>query len=238
MITLYCGGAVFDLPEASPFVTKTEVHLKMAGLDYRKERGFPSNGPKGQIPYIDDDGAVIGDSTFIRAHIERKYRHDFDAGLTERERAEAWAIERMLENHLVGAMVYARWLQPENFAKGPAHFFDGAPETERQKIREDAVARVTEALRAQGMGRHAPGEIVELGTKSLSALSVLLGDRPYLMGNTACGTDATAFAVIAGILTPFFECEIRKRAFGFSNLVAYADRMMRIYYPEHAWAAA
>ena len=56
MITLYGFGAGFGLPEISPFVTKTEVQLKMAGLAYRKERPMPPASPKGQLPYIVDDG--------------------------------------------------------------------------------------------------------------------------------------------------------------------------------------
>ena len=79
MITLYGFGTGFGLPEISPFVTKTELQLKMAGLAYRKERAMPPASPKGQLPFIDDDGDRIADSTFIRAHIERKYGFDFDA---------------------------------------------------------------------------------------------------------------------------------------------------------------
>ena len=79
MIILYGFGAGFGLPEISPFVTKTEVQLKMAGLAYRKERAMPPASPKGQLPYIDDGGEAIANSTFIRAHIEGKYGFDFDA---------------------------------------------------------------------------------------------------------------------------------------------------------------
>ena len=46
MITLYGFGAGFGLPEISPFVTKTEVQLKMAGLPYRKERAMPPASPR------------------------------------------------------------------------------------------------------------------------------------------------------------------------------------------------
>src|SRR6202000_3368828 len=81
MIILSGGGPNFGLPEISPYVTKTEVQLKMAGLAYRKERATPTDSPKGQVPFIDDDGERIADSTFIRAHIERKYGVDLDAGL-------------------------------------------------------------------------------------------------------------------------------------------------------------
>ena len=67
MITLYGIGPGFGLPEISPHVTKTEVQLKMAGLDYRTARGHAELSPKGQLPFIEDDGEFVADSTFIRA---------------------------------------------------------------------------------------------------------------------------------------------------------------------------
>ena len=122
MITLYGFGPGFGLPEISPFVTKTEVQLKMAGLAYRKEKAMPPASPKGQLPYIVDDAESIADSTFIRAHIEGKYGFDFDAPLNLQARAQAWAFERMIEHHVYWALVGARWVDPENFAKGPDAF--------------------------------------------------------------------------------------------------------------------
>lgn len=234
-IILYVGGAGFDLPEVSPYCTKTEVQLQIAGLRYRKERAMPEASPKGQLPFIDDAGVLIADSTFIRAHIERKYGIDFDEGLTARERAEAWAIERMLENHLGWASGYFRWLDPENFAKGPAHFFDAAPEAIREQLRQDVQGRVAVNIRAVGISRHTRAEIVWLADHSLSALSIVLGEKPYLMGERPCGMDATAFGILAGILTPFFESPLRRKAEDYENLVAYVERMMRRYYADHPW---
>jgi glutathione S-transferase len=236
MITLYGFGAGFGLPEISPFVTKTEVQLRMADLPYRKERAMPPASPKGQLPFIDDDGMAIADSTFIRAHIEHKYGFDFDAGLSLQARAQAWAFERTIEHHVYWAMVGARWVDPFNFAKGPAHFFDGAPEERREKLREDAQFRVAENYLLSGLGRHAPDEDIDLALRSILALSVQLGDKPYLMGEKPCGMDATAFAMLAGILTPFFSSRLRDRVQDFGNLAAYVDRMMRQYHPDFAWA--
>jgi glutathione S-transferase len=236
MITLYGFGAGFGLPEISPFVTKTEVQLKMAGLDYRKEKALPPASPKGQLPYIDDDAESIADSTFIRAHIEHKYGVDFDAPLNLQQRAQTWALERMIEHHLYWALVGARWVDAENFAKGPAHFFDRAPEHLRAKLREDAQFRVGENYILSGLGRHAPDEDIDLAARSLFALSVQLGDKPYLMGEAVCGVDATALGVLAGIFTPFFDSKLRERAETFDNLTAYVDRMMLQYYPDFAWA--
>jgi glutathione S-transferase len=235
MITLYGFGAGFGLPEISPFVTKTEVQLKMAGLSYRKQRAMPPASPKGQLPYIEDAAQSIADSTFIRAHIERKYGFDFDAGLDLRARAQAWAFERMIEHHVYWALIGARWIDSENFAKGPAHFFDGTPEHLRDRLREDAQFRVAENYLLSGLGRHAPDDDIDLAVRSLLALSVQLADQPYLMGERPCGTNATAFGALAGILTPFFDSKLRERAEEFQNLTAYVDRMMLQYYPDFAW---
>jgi glutathione S-transferase len=160
-----------------------------------------------------------------------------DGTLDARERAQAWAIERMLEDHLSWALSHIRWGIPENFDKGPAHFFDTAPEAVRATVREQARTKVSERLWAQGMGRHKPEEITELGGRSLAALSAMLADKPYLMGDRPCGADATAFGMLASVLTPFFDSPLRRKAESFPNLVAYADRMAGRYYPEDSWGS-
>jgi glutathione S-transferase len=235
MVTLFGGGPRFGLPEFGLLVTKTEVQLKMLGLPYAKELARPDQSPKGQIPFLDDDGTRIADSHFIREHLEKKLGKDLDAHLDARQRALAWAIERMLEDNLAPALRYMRWLLPENFAKGPAHIVDGAPEAQRPKLREELLGRVREALRAVGVARHSLDEVTALGERSLSALSLFLGDQPYLFGETASGVDATAFAMVAGMLTPFFASPLREKALGHPNLVAYAGRMMKEFFPEHPW---
>src|SRR5690349_13935611 len=225
-LILYATRAGFDLPDTSPFVLKTEVQLQMAGLAYERASAIPPQAPKGKLPYIDDHGRVVTDSTFIRAHVERTCGIDLDAGLDASQRAQAWAIERMLEDHLYFAMVWYRWLEPTNFAKGPAHFANAAPEEQREQLRRDLQARKQADLHAQGLGRHTPGEIAELGTRSIDALAVLLGDRPWLMGEAPSGVDATAFGMLACVLTPFFDTPLRRAAEAHANLTAYVARLM------------
>jgi glutathione S-transferase len=231
-IILYGAVEGFGLPAISPYVMKTEVQLKMAGLDYERRPARPQDSPKGQVPFIGDGEEKVADSTFIRAHLEEKYGVDLDAGLSEVERAQAWAIERMLENHFSwAAIVQSRWLTPENFAKGPARFFEGAPES----VREEVLDRVRTNYYSIGLGRHSELEVETLACHSLRALATILGEKPYLFGGTPCGVDATAFAMLAGIMTPFFESRLRERAEQFPTLVAYVDRMMARFYPEFGW---
>jgi len=234
MLTLYGFGPAFGLPDPSPFVIKTQVQLKMAGIPYRFDRAAPPTAPKGKIPFIQVGAHRVGDSTFIRAHIEKEHGFDFDKHLSAEQKAQAWAIERMLEDHLYFALAHARWMDDENFAKGPSHFFDGAPDSVRDQARE----RVRGNLTGHGIGRHSDAEITELGGRSIAALATALGDKPYLFGDTPCGADATAFGMMASVLTPFFDSPLRKRAESHANLVAYTARMMGQYYPEFAREAA
>jgi glutathione S-transferase len=230
-IILYGAFEGFGLPSVSPYVMKTEVQLKMTGLDYERRPARPQESPKGQVPFISDGEETVADSTFIRAHLEEKYGVDLDTGLSEVERAHAWAIERMLENHFSWAMLQVRWLIPENFEKGPSRFFDGAPEG----VREQVLERVRNAHYVSGMARHSELEVETLACHSLRALTTILGDKPFLFGATPCGVDATAFAMLAGLLTPYFDSRLRERAEQFPTLVAYVDRMMARFYPEFGW---
>jgi glutathione S-transferase len=233
MITLYAFGPAFGLPDPSPFVTKTMIHLQMAGLPYRTDLTGFAVAPKGKLPYINDDGEIVADSTFIRAHIERKYGVDFDEGLTVRQRAEAWAIERMLEEHLVWIAGWFRWAIEENFQKGPAQLFDKAPEFARARLIEETRAQMKQAQWAHGISRHSLAEITELGGRSLTALAALLGDRPYVMGDRPTGIDAMAASALAEVLCPYFDTPLRAEGESFPNLVAYTERMLQQYFQQN-----
>jgi glutathione S-transferase len=234
-LTLYGFGPYFGMPDGSPHVLKGHVLLRMAGLKYGTDTTLTlDKAPKGKLPVIDDAGEIVADTTFIRRHIERKYGFDFDRGLDRTERAEAWAAERMLEDHLYWVCLYMRWAIPENFENGPAHFFDGAPEAVREQVRACARARVIGALQAQGIGRHSVDEITDLGVQSLESLSALLGNRPWLMGEQPCGTDASMTGMLA-MLFSTLDFDLRRRALDLPNLAAYTDRAMAHFFPEHAW---
>jgi|1186.fasta_scaffold18644_3 glutathione S-transferase len=232
MITLYTFGPAFGLPDPSPFVTKAEMLLKLASLPYRTEASMAAfrKAPKGKLPYIDDNGTIVADSTFIRWHIEKKYGFDFDAGYDVRERATAWAVEKMLEDHLYWAAVFERWMIDENFNRGPRRFFDKAPTPLRPLIIGIARWKVRRNLQGQGFGRHSPEEITALGIRSLHAIADILGDRPYLLGDKPCGADATVFAFMSGVLCPVFESPLRRAAEERTNLIAYRDRLRGQYY--------
>lgn len=231
MITLYTFGPAFGLPDMSPFVTKVEMLLKMTGLDYRTDTHGFSKAPKGKLPYIDDDGEIVADSTFIRWHLERKYGIDFDRGLDEAERATAWALEKMLEDHAYWSVLHARWMDDENFKCGPRAYFQQLPLPMRLVVPRAARRQLAAQIKGHGMGRHSDEEIVALGTRSLDAAAGFLADKPFMMGSEQTGLDATAFAFVAGALCPTFKTPLRDAVERHDNLKAYLGRMTDRYYP-------
>jgi glutathione S-transferase len=236
MITLYTFGPFFGLPDASPFVMKAEVLLKMAGLPYTTNTDGYNKAPKGKLPYIADGGAIIADSTFIRLHIEKTYGVDFDAGLSPRDRGIAWAFEKMCEDHLYWPGVHARWMIDENFAKGPRQFFASAPAPLRPLFMVLARRQFRRNLWGHGMGRHTTAEMEELAARDIDALAEVLSQKPYLMGDRPCGADAAIFPMMAHALCPLFDTAIRTCTEQRPNLVAYRDRLMSQYFPDFAGA--
>ncbi len=231
MITLYNFGPAFGLPDSCPFVMKVEILLKMANLLYRTDATGFARAPKGKLPYIDDDGVVVPDSTFIRRHLEKKYRIDFDRGLNAAQKATAWALEKMAEEQLYWVILHDRWMIDRNFRKGPARFFDKVPTAIRPLVTATVHRRMRSALHAQGLGRHSPDEILALGARSINALADFLGDKPFFMGSEPTGADATMFAFVCAVLCPYFESRLRGVAERRDNLRRYVGRMTALYYP-------
>ena len=234
MITLYTFGPAFGLPDPSPFVVKAELLLKMSGLPYCTDTHGFRRAPKGKLPYIDDAGVLVADSSLIRCYLEEQHAIDFDAGFSPAQRGCAWAVEKMLEDQLYWPIVAARWGDDANFARGPALFFRQIPWPLRPMVQSLIRRKIRMALWAQGMGRHSTAEQLTFACRAIDAVAQLMGAQPYLLGETPCGADAAVFAFLAGAQCPHFETPLRAAVATHPNLVAYIERMQQRYYPNTA----
>jgi glutathione S-transferase len=231
VITLYNFGPAFGLPDPSPFVMKVETLLKMAKLPYRTDSTGFAKAPKGKLPYIEDDGVIVADSTFIRWHIEKKYRIDFDQGLDAVQKATAWAFAKMVEEQLYWVGVHERWMDDASFRKGPMMFFQKAPAPIRPFVAAMVRRQVRAKLHGQGLGRYTPDEILAVATRSIDAMADFLGDKPFFMGHEPTGVDATIFAFTCASLCPHFSSPSRAVAERHGNLRRYVGRMTARFYP-------
>jgi glutathione S-transferase len=231
VITLYRFGPAFGLPEGSPFALKTMLHLQWAGLSYKSigvqdDRRILSRAPKGRLPYIDDDGIIVADSTFIRFHVEKKYGVDFDERLTDAQRSMAWALEKMCEEHLYFALVDFRWRGDINFYRGPAQFFASIPVPLRSLVRSMVRRGNLRQLREQGIGVHSEEEVAKLACRDIDTLATILGGNQFLTGDRRSGADAFVAALIGTLRVPLFETPIRTHLEKQKNLCAYSERIL------------
>ncbi len=231
MIKVYGHGPAFGLPDPSAFVVKTLVLLQMAGEPYELVHADPRKGPKRKIPWIDDGGRLVPDSTFIRLHLEDTRGVDFDAGLSEAQKGAAWGIEKMFEDHVYWLVVVERWLDRANFEKGPRIFFEEVPAIVRPLVLGLVSRQVRRSLDGHGIGRHSPAERQLLAERAALAVAQCLGDKSWLMGEAPCGADATAYAMISSAICPLFEGPVRRAFEQHDNLVAYARRGTARWFP-------
>lgn len=222
---------LLGIPNASPFGMKAEILLKMSRLPFEVAMGDVRGAPKKKLPILIDGDKTIPDSTFIRLHLETEHGIDFDNGYSVDALATAWAVEKMLEDHLYWLIVYERWMVDENFEKGPATFFDEAPPVLRGLIKNMIRNKTKRDLFGNGIAQHSDDERAVLIEKSLSALSAALGENTYLLGDKPCGVDATVFGMLASTLCDLFDGPLRTHTLAHDNLVAYHDRMMAEFYP-------
>lgn len=232
MITLHTFGEAFGLPDASPFVIKAHILLKLSGQPYQTQpfAGGMKIGPKGKRPFIVDGGVTIADSTLIRFHLEKKYQKDFDEKLSARGKGLGWAIEKMCEEHLYFALVYFRWLYQDNFEKGPAQFFDKVPTLLRPLVKKMAIRNAQKTLHYQGLGRHTEAEISLLACRDIDALAEILGEQDWFGGASPCATDASAGAFLMSLLCGQFPSPPLEYAKTHPTLVAYAQRVQAQFF--------
>lgn len=234
MLILYTYGPVAGQPDPSPFVMKTMLQLSMAGIPFETRGGFLAlmRAPKGKLPYLRDaDGTVVADSGFIRDHIERTRGVDLDAGHDARDRALGWAIEKLLEDNLYFAALQVRWIRPTGFAAVERELFGRMPRPVRGLVAGMARRSVRKALSGQGMGRHSAAEIDGLADRAFQAVATLLGDKPYLLGDTQAGVDATLAAFTAAAACDAFPGPLRDAVLGRPNLMAHRDRVWARFGP-------
>lgn len=235
MTTLYGWGPMFDCPSPSPYVMKTDIQLQMLDIEFDRAIADLDSVSKHKAPYVEDDGEIIEDSNFIRAHFEKKLGRSLMDGLTRQQQAQSWAFERMAEGHLAAVMAGERWMNDANFAKGPAMFFAGAPEPMRSQIIRETRGNIRETRYGSGIGRHSHAEQLQLAAWDIAAIAAQLGEQTFLFGDEPTVADASVSAVLISSATPYFDTPLTDLITQHANLVRYMKRMRESYLADGVW---
>ena len=231
MIKLFQFAPAFGLPNASPFCMKLETYLRMAALPFELvNSGDVMKAPKGKLPYIDDGGTIVADTTFIIDYLKRRYGDPLDAALSPTERAVATAFQRLIEENLYWALVHVRWAEDAGWAKTREAFFGAMPVPLRWFVPALARRGLRAEMRGHGMGRHSAAEIHAIGCRDVTAIADFLADKPFMLGEQPTSLDATAHAFLANLLWAPVDSPILRHAQSRPTLEAYCRRMKQRYF--------
>ena len=230
MITVYQLPGAFGLDSASPFCLKLTTWLRLAGLDYTARTANLRKSPTGKVPYVDLGGELVADSGAIIARLARERGVTLDRDLSPERLATAHLVRRTLEESLYFALVTYRWKTDATFAELRELFRQLVPAPLMLVVPRMARKGVLQAMHAQGMGRLPMDAVFAHGVEDLRAVSQVLGDRPFLLGDAPTSVDATGFAMIASLHFAPHDNPM-KRFIAESNLAAYAERMKARAWP-------
>lgn len=237
-ITLYQPPVAWGTPNLSPFCIKLESYLRMAGLPYEVKLAELKSAPKGKVPYVEIDGNVMGDSQFIIDYLKRVVGDPLDAKLTPEQLALGHTVRRMLEECTYWYIVYMRWVDEAGWRAYTPVVETMVPRVVGSVPLQALRQHMRQVLHAQGTGRHSTEEVQRLATADITALATLLGNKPFLLGDSPTSFDATVYAFLVAIIAMPVDLAIKQYTISQDNLVEYCARFKSRFFRNWKPAAA
>lgn len=227
-LTVVTFNPAWGLPSTGPFALKLLKWLDLAGLPYaQRHEENPARGPKGKNPWIELDGERIGDTEAIIEMLARRSGFDIDAGRDAAALARNHAVRRMLEEHFHQVLEWELFVHPEGAAQiRRMAEATGVPAFASGLAAAYFCRHFRRQLHARGIARHRPDVIAAKGIADLDAVTVLLGDRPYLGGDSPSMADVTAFGLLAPMAKWPMHTPVADNLKARPMLMSYIDRMM------------
>ena len=220
MLTLYSYPGLYGVADNNPYGLKAFAFLKLCHLAFRHEHIFDAaKAPRGQLPYLVDGDATIGDSDAIITHLITRYALPVDDGLAPGQRDTHLLVTRMLDD-LYWVMSVSRWKDPRFWP----HFRDAILRSHPGVSKDDLDAARDYNFKRyhyQGIGRYEPDAVYARGIADLKVLANLLPQGGFLFGAAPGSIDAAIYGFIANIY--FYEIDTPLKAFLLSqpNVVAH-----------------
>ena len=225
---------VWGLPSPSPFCLKLETWLRMEGIPYTPiALTKPPQSRTGKVPYIlHGNGSTLADSNRIIETVAAERGIDLAYGATPEQQSRAHVILRTIEESLYFIAVCERWLQPECWPVTREGYFGQLPAGLRPLIAGLVRRKIRGALHGQGISRHESSAIAAVAAADVQALSVLLGEQPFFMGERPGVVDASAYGSLANVLAFPVRTPLKLAVESHPNLVQFCRRIESAYWRE------
>lgn len=228
LITLYSYPQMFGLPDNNPFGLKVDTFFRLAKINFRQQHILdPKDAPRGQLPYINDNGLIISDSNMIIQYLSDKYNIDMDNDLTSMQKNISFLITRMLDSHLYWIMSYSRWQDEEYWPFFRAEIMKSSGITSDELLNKAKKYNI-EKYKYQGIGRYNSEAIYQFGLDDLKVINSILGDNKYILGNKVCSLDASCYGYLANIFYFAINTPLKAYIENESSLHSYIDRVRQL----------
>ena len=225
MLTLLTYPAAFGLFSASPFCVKTAYMLQKAGQRWqRSDMLDPRKMPHQKLPVLRTPERLVPDSDLIRDWLEAQGA-DFDAGLSDLQKAQARGLIRMAEEHLYFHVVQDRWSNDAVWPILQTTFFNEIPALIRKPVSNSIRKSVLKGLVAQGVARFSPEERMDRVERDLEAISAYLWQSPFLLGDHPTSADMSVGPVLAAMRATPVETALTQRLKSDTLLSSYIERL-------------
>jgi glutathione S-transferase len=204
MRTLYSYPDLFGVADNNPFGLKVYAFLRLHDLEFEHRHILDTHtAPRGQLPYLVDGTASIGDSDAIITYLDEQCGLNADAKLDSQQRNLDLLVRRTLDD-LYWQMSYSRWRDERYWPAFNAALLGTHPEITAESLQG---AREYNRLRYhyQGIGRYEPDQVYARGMDNLRVVADLLGEKPFFFGAELEKIDAALYGFVANIY--FYEID-------------------------------
>lgn len=196
---------------------KAHRALQLCGFPYERLHGarpdaFKHLNPAGQVPVLLIEGKPLADSTSIVSRIDALADGVLTAGLSNRERAEAYLWEEMADTVLTGFVEAARWLDEDNWPRVRAAFFGHLPFVLRVVLPFLVRRRVRKALYARDFIRPNLAACWQRFEETLDRLELRAPARGFWLGDRPSRADVAIFAPLWALRTELTPHQARSLA--------------------------
>ena len=220
MLSLFSYPDLCGVADNNPFGLKVYAFLKLCNVAFQHEHIFDaSKAPRGQLPYIVDGDATVGDSDAIVSHVIEKYALTVDDGLTPAQRNTHLLVRRTLDD-LYWVMSFSRWKDDRFWP-----LFRDAILRTHPNVTPEAMETAREfnfkRYYFQGIGRYEPDAAYARGIADLNVLANLLPGSGFMFGAKPGSIDAALYGFIANIYFYDIDTPLKKLLTSRENLVAH-----------------
>lgn len=235
MIYLYGSVPGWTVPCLGPMTTKVAYYMTLAGLEFEMKAQdltqLHRDSPNGKVPWLDDDGTVLCDSTLIIEHLQRKYGEALDRDATAQERATMIAFNRMIDEHLYWiAMIQPRYVADEDW-EAYLRLIVGTDEVPpaAREFGDEWRARILNQYNNAGWTRLPPETLYARARADIDALSGFLADKRFFMGDKPRWIDASVLSALRHVIEAPFTFDTKSYGASKKNLLGYMQRMKDTY---------